>query len=102
MCKYGLKYFSHEEVLGRVSSLQLESIALHPATPINCPPHCQLERGLLNQTQLMEQLTTNLTTGNKSSVQLMVEGQNLTEFCLTRACSDDGEEWHYHYQACGR
>jgi len=94
---------SHEEVLGTVSISQLERITLHPATPINCAPHCQLERGLLNQTQLMDQLITNLTTtGNKSTIQLIVEGENLTEFCLTRACSHDGEEWHYHYQACGR
>ena len=98
-----LKYcFSHEEVLGTVSSLDLETIKLHPAAPIDCPAHCQLERGLLNQTQLTEQLAlTNSTRGNVS-VQLTVEGENFAEFCLAQACSHDGEQWHFHYQACGR
>ena len=89
--------FSHKEVLGSVSEEELKKIKLHPASPIDCPAHCQLERGLLNRTQL-----TDLLVGGNNTVQLTVEGKNFTEFCLTRACSHDGEQWHFHYQACGR
>ena len=97
--------FSHKEVLGSVSEEELKKIKLHPASPIDCPSHCQLERGLLNRTQLTDQLlVTNSTRGNKFTVQLTVEGKNFTEFCLTQACADHGEveQWHFHYQACGR
>ena len=98
--------FSHEEVLGAITSPKVERLKLHPASPIDCPAHCQLERGLLNRTQLTDQLmlVTNSTRGGKndSTVQLTVGGEKFEEFCLTRACSHDGEQWHFHYQACGR
>ena len=86
-------------MLGK-SEEELEMVKLHPLSPIDCPKHCDLERGLLDHSQLTNQLI-NLTG---LGVQLYVNGQNFNEFCLARACSQIGEvdEWQYHYQACGR
>ena len=92
---------------------------LFKVSPIDCPADCQLERGLLEKSQLSSQLVLvnatkktqpssqplvrlDVNSTNNTLVQLVVEGETFTEFCLTRECSEDGSEWHFHYQACGR
>ena len=84
-------------MLGK-SDEELEMVKLHPLSPIDCPKHCELERGLLDHSQL----TNHLVNSTGHGIQLSVDSQNFTEFCMARACSQIGDKWQYHYQACGR
>jgi len=77
---------SHKEVLGK-SEEELEMVKLHPLSPIDCPKHCDLERGLLDRSQL----TNHLVNSTGHGIQLSVDSQNFTKFCMARACSQIGD-----------